>query len=185
MSQISRLHSAEITSGQIVDADDLNDEFNQLVNESNSQDTRLTTLESGTAVITGSKTFSGNVYVTGTFNLAKSSDVASPVSGDVWYNSTSDIWKANVAGSTYSFLGKGGLKAPSFTSAPTVVSAGNIYYDSTNDLIKWRSSSFTNILPKTYTTNPTTLVAGQLWYNNTSHTYRFYNGTSSQTLDAP
>ncbi len=58
MSQISRLHEAQIANGNIINADDLNDEFNQLVNESNNQDTRLSTIESGNITLSGVKTFS-------------------------------------------------------------------------------------------------------------------------------
>lgn len=46
MSQISRLHSTEITNGNLIDATHINNELNQLVSESNSQDTRLATTES-------------------------------------------------------------------------------------------------------------------------------------------
>lgn len=46
MSQISRLHSNDIVNGNLIDATHLNNEYNQLVSESNSQDTRLTSVES-------------------------------------------------------------------------------------------------------------------------------------------
>jgi len=45
MSQISRLKDAEITNGNLINADDIDTELNQLVAESNSQDTRLGSLE--------------------------------------------------------------------------------------------------------------------------------------------
>ncbi len=45
MSQIARLHTVEIVDGNIVEADDLNDEFDQLVSESNAQDLRITGIE--------------------------------------------------------------------------------------------------------------------------------------------
>ena len=58
MSQISRLHESQITNGNIINADDLNGELNQLVNESNNQDTRLTAVESEATTLSGVKTFS-------------------------------------------------------------------------------------------------------------------------------
>lgn len=48
MAQIARQKDAEISNGNIINADNLDTEFNSLVSESNSQDTRLTTIESGT-----------------------------------------------------------------------------------------------------------------------------------------
>lgn len=61
MSQINRLHGSDIANGNLIDADHLNNEFNQLVVESNNQDTRLTTAESNiTSVLGGYKgLFSG------------------------------------------------------------------------------------------------------------------------------
>jgi hypothetical protein len=57
MAQIARLKDAEITNGNIINADDLDAEFNQLVSESNGQDTRLTTIESGAFSKSGVMTF--------------------------------------------------------------------------------------------------------------------------------
>ena len=58
MSQISRLRDAEISNGNLINADDIDAELNQLVSESNSQDTRLGNLESSAMTIAGVKTFS-------------------------------------------------------------------------------------------------------------------------------
>ncbi|MCA9799938.1 MAG: hypothetical protein KC474_10340 [Cyanobacteria bacterium HKST-UBA04] len=57
MTSISRLHATDIQSGNVVNATHLNNEFNQLVNEANSKDTRLNTLESGATTIGGEKTY--------------------------------------------------------------------------------------------------------------------------------
>jgi len=57
MTQLNRLHQSDMANGNIIDAGHLNAEFNQLVSESNSQDTRTTSLESGTMDIAGVKTF--------------------------------------------------------------------------------------------------------------------------------
>lgn len=58
MATISRLKSTEISNGNVINADDLDAEFDQLVSESNSKETRLTNLESNTMTIAGVKTFS-------------------------------------------------------------------------------------------------------------------------------
>jgi hypothetical protein len=57
MAQIARLKDAEITNGNIINADDLDAEFNQIISESNGQDTRLTTIESGAFSKSGVMTF--------------------------------------------------------------------------------------------------------------------------------
>ena len=63
MAQIARLKSAEIQDGNDIVAGDLNAEFNQLVTESNSQDTRLDALESSSVDLSGNNTFTGtNIF---------------------------------------------------------------------------------------------------------------------------
>lgn len=57
MAQLSRLRETEISAGNIIVAEDIEAEFDQIITESNSQDTRLTSIESGTLTITGTKTF--------------------------------------------------------------------------------------------------------------------------------
>jgi len=120
MTQISRLRNAEIANGNLINADDIAVELNQLVSESNSQDTRLTGIESGNMSISGNKTLSGNstfngsatlsgatnitgaatlsgtVSLTGQTNLSRSSDPALPKNGDLWYNATGNTFKAGV-----------------------------------------------------------------------------------------
>lgn len=65
MAQISRTNDAEIENGNIIDADDLDAELDSLVAESNSQDTRITDIESGAFTFTSAKTFSSNILVNG------------------------------------------------------------------------------------------------------------------------
>jgi hypothetical protein len=55
--QISRLKDPEISNGNSINASDLGVEFNQLVNESNSQDTRLNTIEGSNQTLSGVKMF--------------------------------------------------------------------------------------------------------------------------------
>lgn len=57
MSQIARLKDTQISNGNVINADDLDAEFNQLVDESNAQDTRLTDIESNDITLQGTKTF--------------------------------------------------------------------------------------------------------------------------------
>jgi len=143
MAQISRLHEDEIQNGNLIDADDLNPEFDQLVNESNDQDTRIDNLESGNITIDGVKTFSsapktdqinekttgngvnvgGVVLKSGTLNAVLSSDPASPTDGAIWYNSTLSVLKMRLGGQTKT------LSDPAnYMSGPTVayVSASSI-----------------------------------------------------------
>jgi hypothetical protein len=61
MSQISRLRDAEISNGNLINADDIDAELNQLVAESNGQDTRLTNIETANLTISGTKSFSSVV----------------------------------------------------------------------------------------------------------------------------
>jgi hypothetical protein len=56
MSQISRLKEVEIANGNLINADDLNAEFNQLVSESNNQDARLSGIENGTTALSAIRT---------------------------------------------------------------------------------------------------------------------------------
>lgn len=57
MTQINRLRDAEIENGNLINADDLDAEFDLLFNESNAQDNRLTALESENFTFAGIKTF--------------------------------------------------------------------------------------------------------------------------------
>lgn len=61
MAQISRLKEAEIQNGHLINADDLNSEFDQLITESNAQDLRLTQLDSQAVTVAGIKTFSDGI----------------------------------------------------------------------------------------------------------------------------
>jgi len=69
---ISRLRDAEISNNNVINADDLDTEFNQLVNSHNDQETRILTLETGNTTISGNKTFSGDTTLDGaTYKKAK------------------------------------------------------------------------------------------------------------------
>lgn len=112
--QLNRLHDDSITNGAVVNADDLNDEFDQLLNESNSQDTRLDDLEGGNSTLSGTKTFTGIVNFSAatnftglaTFNgaikIARPSDPSTLSDGMLWYNETSDVLKIRMNGRTVS-----------------------------------------------------------------------------------
>lgn len=59
MASLSRLKDTEISNGNVINADDLDAEFNQLVTGHNDHDTRVADIESGSISITGNKTFTG------------------------------------------------------------------------------------------------------------------------------
>ncbi len=116
MTQISRLKQAEIANGNLINADDLDSEFNQLVTESNSQDTRLTSLESGTMTITGTKSFSAAIKADtleerttdagvsietvllkdGSVRLAQTPGFLCSTNGEIGYDSTNHIYRLRV-----------------------------------------------------------------------------------------
>ncbi|HEY9685475.1 MAG TPA: hypothetical protein V6C52_00720 [Coleofasciculaceae cyanobacterium] len=127
MSQISRLRDAEISNGNLINADDIDTELNQLVSESNSQDTRLTNIESNTLTIGGVKSFSsapkmdqidertGNAGVTidsvlhkdGYIKVNPTVGYAPTGNGEIGYDSTSHTYDVMVNGSAKSLLHTG------------------------------------------------------------------------------
>lgn len=127
MTQISRLKQAEIANGNLINADDLDSEFNQLVTESNSQDTRLTSLESGTMTLNGTKSFSGTVKVDtveerttdagvnieavtlkdGSVRLAQTPGFLCASNGEIGYDSTSHVYRLRVNNASKYLLHEG------------------------------------------------------------------------------
>lgn len=113
MSQISRLRDAEISNGNLINADDIDVELNQLVAESNGQDTRLTSLESSAMTINGAKTFTSApkmdqidertaaagvtidsvLHKDGTIRVPGSADYTPEADGDFGYDSTDHVYK--------------------------------------------------------------------------------------------
>ncbi len=122
MSQLSRLKDSEISNGNLIDADDLDSEFNQLVSESNDQDDRLTDLESNPMTINGVKTFSSapkldaleertadnGVDIDGvalrdsSVKIATATNPSGLEDGMLWYNTTNDKLNLRTNGSTKS-----------------------------------------------------------------------------------
>ncbi|WMU93393.1 hypothetical protein EMOOHJMP_00200 [Microcystis phage MaAM05] len=118
MTQISRLKQAEIANGNLINADDLDSEFNQLVTESNSQDTRLTSVESGNITLGGTKSFSGTVKADtleertpdagvsietvllkdGAIRLAQVPGFVAGSNGEIGYDSTNHVYRLRVNG---------------------------------------------------------------------------------------
>lgn len=114
MSQISRLRDAEISNGNLINANDIDIEFNQLVAESNGQDNRLTSLESSAMTIGGVKTFSSApradqidertsaagvtidsvLHKDGAIRLSPVSGYTPVSNGDFGYDSTTHTYKA-------------------------------------------------------------------------------------------
>lgn len=120
MAQISRLRDSEISNGNLINADDIDAELNQLVNESNSQDNRLTAIESSSMTLAGVKTFSsaprtdqvdertadagvtidGVLLKDGTVKPVAAADPASPSNGMLWYHATDHVLRARLNGNT-------------------------------------------------------------------------------------
>lgn len=120
MAQINRLKDSEISNGNVIDADDLDAEFDQLVNGHNDVDSRLDDVENNALTIAGQKTFTSNIKVDGidenssgvgvtidgvvlkdsTAKVSTASDPSSPADGTVWYNSADDELKFRQDGST-------------------------------------------------------------------------------------
>lgn len=65
MAQISRLKDAEIENGNLIDADDLDAEFDQLISAHNTNDTELTNIGTGTYSFSGVKTFTSSPKTNG------------------------------------------------------------------------------------------------------------------------
>ena len=145
MSQISRLHQAEIANGNLIDADDISDELDQLVTQSNGQDTRLTNIESSAMTLAGVKTFSsapktdqidertpaagvtldGVLHKDGYIKTAPATQPYVPAAnGEFGLDTTNGAYKGMIGGSVVQFAmvpGYAGLLAK--TSAYTLLAA--------------------------------------------------------------
>ncbi|WP_373531907.1 hypothetical protein [Vampirovibrio sp.] len=116
MSQIFRLKDAEIANGNLINADDIDAELNQLVAESNGQDTRLGSLESGNMTIAGTKSFSATLKADtieersadagvsietitlkdGSVRLAQKPGFVGSTNGEIGYDSTAHVFRVQV-----------------------------------------------------------------------------------------
>lgn len=138
MAQISRLKDLQISNGNVINADDLDAEYNQLLSESNAQDTRLTNLESGTMTVQGVKTFSSQPKVDGlqerTTGAGISIESVVLKSGTLQLTSSIDINGVDTTANTISTHIAHGLAhgtAIQFSSddtLPSPLSEGSTYY---------------------------------------------------------
>jgi hypothetical protein len=116
MSQISRLKDAEIAKGNLINANDIDTELNQLVAESNSQDTRLGNLESSNMTIAGTKSFSATIKADtleersagagvtietvtlkdGSIRLAQQPNFVCGTNGEMGYDATNHVYRLQV-----------------------------------------------------------------------------------------
>lgn len=140
MSHIFRLKEVEIANGNLINADDLNSEFNQLVTESNDHDDRLNSLESGDQTIAGNKTFSGVttfsntgntsfsglINASGALNISRVDDPSTPADGTIWYNSNAFQYRFQVGGETLGFQ-PGAFPAYYRASAAPVYTSGSTF----------------------------------------------------------
>lgn len=65
MAVLARLKDAEIEDGNVIYADDIDAELDQLVNGHNDHDSRLDDIESNATTLDGAKTFTSNIIVDG------------------------------------------------------------------------------------------------------------------------
>lgn len=142
--QLTRLHDDVITNGSAINANDLNDEFNQLVNESNAQDTRLNSQEQLNQGV-------------------RTSDPITPTNGQLWYNTTNGFFKAQVSGSTRRLLDvnpTSGVLNLSQTSDPGTLSNGDIWFNSTLNEYRGRVSGVTRSFLSSQVLSPYRFLAG-------------------------
>lgn len=128
MAQIQRLRADEISDGNTVIAEYIEDELDQLINGHNDHDTRIESLEGGSAIIVGDPTFSGTVTFSdatdpirtnlinerssnfgvtidsvlckdGTIRVPGSAGYTPATNGDLGYDSTAHAYKVYVNGS--------------------------------------------------------------------------------------
>lgn len=87
MGTYDRQRDAEISNGNLINADDLDTEFNAIETAIDSTDSEVTDMQTGVQAFSEIK-------------LAVSADPGSPSNGDMWYNTTSNKLKARINGAT-------------------------------------------------------------------------------------
>jgi len=131
MATISRLKATEITNGNVINADDIDAELDQLVSEHNSKETRITTnegdintIETGALTFTGAKTFSDGIL---TDTISEETSAAGVTIDGLLIK---DGGLPNYEYVVPNYL-KGNL--PSYTTSATItIPSGTIAADSTN-----------------------------------------------------
>lgn len=112
---------------------------------------------------------------------------ASPIDGELWYNTTTDtMFVYEAAITTWVPIGKPSASG----TAPTSPSVGQLWYDTTTFTLKvwtgtqWASFENGNSDLQTAAATPTTrsngktLVAGDLWLDTTTNSLKVWNGAS-------
>lgn len=145
MAQISRLHNSTITSGHFITASDLGDEFNQLVSESNAQDTRLTNIESQAVSFTGVKTFTNGIITDTITERSTSAGVTiagvnnSRLNLDKIHNKTSGNLAVVVSGGITVFSQPIKLSGNPVGTPVT----GEVWFSTTNNVVQFRDKTTT------------------------------------------
>lgn len=183
MAQLSRTSDAEIENGNIIDADDLDAEFDNIISGHNTNDTTLTAVTTGTYTFSGVKTFSSTPKTNGIDERTAGSgvtvdsllikdgvarptltaDPASPVDGDFWYNSTDDKFRGRVNGVTVDMGDP--ITAIESRSSNTILAVAD----------KGKTLIFTSTFTQTFTAAAT---LGAKWYVDLRN-----DGTGIITLD--
>lgn len=191
MAVLVRLHSTEIQNGNIIDADDLNAEFNQLVTESNDQNTRLGGIETGTTTLTQVKTTSIVEVTSGggtAVNHLRLSSIGTTIASvDTTTNNITTTAPHNlITPDAVTFTTTGTLPAP---LAPNTIYFIGYLTASSFNLYSTRQNALTSTSAIDLTTAGTgvhTLVgrshvpaAGDIWYNAAETRFELFSNSTT------
>lgn len=207
MAQISRLKDLQISNGNVINADDLDAEYNQLLSESNAQDTRLTNLESGTITLQGVKTFDSQPKVDGLQERTAGAGIAIESvilkSGTLQLTSSIDINGVNTTTNIISTTIAHGLAhgtAVQFASdntLPSPLSESTTYYvyaesGTTISVYTSQANALAQTSPINITTagtgnhailaDPPSNANGQLWMNAAEGLVKVHLNDTTQSL---
>lgn len=207
MSELFRLKEAEIANGSVINAEDLNAEFDQLLDESNAQDVRLNTVETGNISISGNKTFTEPVKLdelkentVGAGILIESTKLQQ---GSIALNSRITIATVDTVNNyintsvAHSLMTGTKLEVTTDDVLPSPLSIELSYYayvvDSnsiTLHLTESDANANINAVNLTTTgsgnhallTDPANPDEGSLWYNQSEKRLKFRQGSSNKTV---
>lgn len=175
MTVIQRLKFQEIQNTNLINADDLNSEFDQLVNELNAKETAIAAITTNSGTLAGVKTFTSEIV------SSLSANPSSPVDGSFWYNTSTDKAYAVMDGDTYELnaLYQNFLKvaAPTYASASTFTIASGAAVASAGGTMAHSTSKTVNIATSGANGLDTGSEASGTWY------YLYMIGKTDGTTD--